>query len=443
MRIPHLILSSFIILVLLGCGSDSSEDKEIDILTSEYYQNAVIRQAGQEYNSSILQGLAKSNNQFGFDLLKVMQENSNENILISPYSISHALAVAKLLYYNRDDFDNQSKQIEVASTAYFDQYNDFDSLFNNLDQYLQYSRIAEGFSDNYGVIVEDISEKSFFTLGNAIWNNNAGVSHEAQIALMRYYGMLLHSIDFETYPDKARYTINKKIEEITNPYVSQMIPDSAITKETGLLLTSSANIQNIEWITSFNKNETKEADFFLESGDAVKKYFMFTKAFVDYAKGENYEVVDMPLFRNISISLILPELGKLKDIVADFSAIYQEIENNLILYSVDVKLPKFSLDLASYDLKQPLNRLGITALFEHGTIISYPKVVESIFHKVYLNIGEHGINIESKDDLEINSRLLTIEDDPPKASITINRPFIVIIKEKETGQILFLGIVKT
>ena len=159
-----------------------------------------------------------------------------------------------------------------------------------------------------------------------------------------------------------------------------------------------------------------------------------TKEWVELAYGSGAYVMDILLPKNgHGVSELLSEFGR--EGTALFSAGRRE--------RVDVRIPEFETD-SSLDLLQILSGLGLSeALSTHA---SYPYLVEEsegpfvsrVLQKVYFGCNRNGTEAASTTVILMKDSSSGETEDA--VLFTADHPFVYLIREKETGIILFSGV---
>ena len=126
-----------------------------------------------------------------------------------------------------------------------------------------------------------------------------------------------------------------------------------------------------------------------------------------------------------------------------------EINNNLKLASKEknglrIKIPKFSYE---YDLNfmNDLQKLGITDAFEDGVanfsnIADTPLFVSKALHKANIDFTEKGTKAAATTVFIMGKNAVAMEQEQP-VEVNINKPFLFIIRDKDTKEVWFTGTV--
>ena len=105
-----------------------------------------------------------------------------------------------------------------------------------------------------------------------------------------------------------------------------------------------------------------------------------------------------------------------------------------------VELPKFEFE-TQYNLVESLQNLGLEDAFDRDNadfqgITDEQVYLEKAAHKAFVNVNEEGTEAAA-----ITTFVFRATSGPPEpiAEFVADHPFMFIIQEKETGEILFIG----
>ncbi|MFH1031424.1 MAG: serpin family protein [Chloroflexota bacterium] len=377
-------------------------------------------------SQSDLGKLVGGNSDFTFKLYQTLS-NTEGNIFYSPYSISQALAMT----YAGAHSNTEKEMADVL--RFLLPQTSLHPAFNSIDLALA--------SRGQGAKGKD--EKGFrLHIVNAIWGQQ-GFEFQPQYldTLAQNYGAGLRILDFMKAPEPSRITINDWVSEQTEERIKDLIPQGAINNLTRLVLTNAIYF-NAAWAHQFNKNATSNGDFYLLDGNKITVPMMRQTESFDYAKGDDYQAVEL-LYDGgeLSMVILLPEQGKFDAFEASLSSqkaadIIKEIKYG----EVNLSMPKFEYD-SSFGLKQALTSLGMKDAFIadnadfSGMDGKKDLYIQDVVHKAFVSVDEEGTEAAAATAVIVGTTSMPAE--PIK--VEVNRPFIFLIRDIETGAILFLG----
>jgi len=366
-----------------------------------------------------IQEVISANNKFAFDLYSELSKSENGNIFYSPYSISVALAMT----YEGAKGQTAS---EMQSVFHFPE--------NNI--------LRPNFAAIYNGINKEAETHDLKT-GNALWVQYDFSFLEDYISRVeRYYGGKAANLDFISETEKSRQTINSFIEEQTNNKIKDLIPAGFIDPTTRLVLTNAIYFKGT-WEWEFDESNTYEQDFKITPINIVKTPMMYMdsdKARFNYANMENLQILELPYKgEKISMLILLPT-ENLDTIEAFLTAEkLNEYKSQMKETKLDsISFPKFEFN-SKYFMKNTLSSLGMPTAFSDNADFSgmtgkKDLFIDFVIHQAYIKVNEEGTEAAAATAVGMKETSVM-----PENIFRADRPFIFIIQEKETGNILFLG----
>lgn len=231
--------------------------------------------------------------------------------------------------------------------------------------------------------------------------------------------------------------INKWCAERTENLITKLFDEGEELKVFALL---NALYFYGPWADEFDVNETRDKDFYGESGITSVKMMHnegHIGVFVDSetmlptgvelkCKGSQY-VVDY----------IMPHEGQaLDDFISaeNIRQVFTMMGSDNAVYSI----PKMKLTPDRIDLKKALDDFGISKVYDPEAIRMFTAAVtlKDVYQKSAVEIDEKGAKAAS---VSVGTGLETA---PLAMSVVIDRPFVMLIREVSTGTILFAGAVR-
>jgi serpin B len=381
-----------------------------------------------EVPSGDLSELVEGNTAFAFDLYRVLAEQQEgENLFYSPYSISLALAMA---YAGaRGETEEQ-----MAHALWFTLPDErLHPAFNGLDQGLvQRGEGARG------------EHKQGFRLhiANAIWGQESYAFLDPFLdTLAANYGAGLRVLDFARAPEDSRVIINDWISQQTEGRIENLIPQGTIGPLTRLVLTNAVYF-NAPWAHPFREPMTEPGAFTLLDGSQVVVPMMRQAESLGYADGEGYQAVELPYGgHEMSMVIILPERDRFDEFESSLDGNrVQEIVSDLTDRQVALRMPTFEFD-SRFELSQALGELGMPAAFSStadfsGMTGTTDLFISDVLHKAFVSVDEQGTEAAAAPAAVI----VEGEERPADlVAVHVDHPFILLIRDIETGTILFIG----
>ena len=364
------------------------------------------------------QEVIDANNQFALELYTELSKNGKENIFYSPYSIFAALGMTY------EGAKGETKD-EIKSVFHFPED----------------STLRPNFAKIYNDINKNEEDYELRT-GNALWVQKDYPFLEDYINIVeKYYGGKVSNLDFVKETEKSRQTINSFIEEQTNNKIKDLIPKGVLDYLTRLVLTNAIYFKGT-WQWEFNPKNTEEVDFKITPTDIVKVPMMYMKpekAKFNYADLEDLQILELPYKgEKISMLILLPK-DNLEDIQPLTIEKLKEWKSQTKEETLDeIYLPKFEFD-TKYFMKEILSDMGMPTAFEmdadfsgmDGTKSLY---IKEVIHQAYVKVDEKGTEAAAATGV-----VMELTSIMPKNIFRADHPFIFIIQQNDTGNILFLG----
>jgi serpin B len=415
-RVMLSILIGSSLLGLLGCERPVAADVA---------RSAKPRDTAPALPASDLPDLVSGNTAFAFDLYRVLAQQDG-NLFYSPYSIS--LALAMTYAGARTETERQ-----MAQALHFTLAQDrLHPAWNGLD--LELARRGQGAKGKDG--------KSFrLNIVNAIWGQK-GFQFSSQFldVLAANYGAGLRLLDFEKAGEAARVTINDWVKQQTEGRIQDLIPQGVIDELTRLVLTNAIYF-NAAWAMPFEPKLTEDGPFTLADGNQVTVPMMRQSESLGYAEGPGYQAVELPYDgRELSMVVLLPRPGEFASFERSLDAAQVEtILKGLERNQVALVMPKWKFD-SQFSLRDALVALGMRDAFTDaadfsGMTGSRDLYIQAVVHKAFVSVDERGT--EAAAATAVLMRLTAAPAQP--VEVTVDRPFLFLIRDVQTGAILFVG----
>jgi len=344
-------------------------------------------------------------------------ESPGQNVILSPLSVEMALAMA-------------------ANAAAGQAKSDMETLLG-MD--------AETLNALLGPYLTREDETVF--LANSMWFQQAlesQVSEAFKDCLARIYQA--EEGTFTPYSAASAGRINAWVKEKTQEKISSIVDQDMLTEDILCLLINALYFDG-RWAEPFEDTQLLSGTFHAPDGDEeatlmcqwVDTYFEtsqaqgFSKAYED-----GYEFIG-----------ILPrEEGEsgLKDL--DLDAF---LASESGAYDVDIRIPKFELEYTC-SLRDTLSALGLESLFlPHaldGLLSAQAKAdglsahVSDIIHKTYMRMYEEGTEAAAVTAV-IAEATCAMPKPRETRQVWLDRPFAFLIRDAQSGQIVFCGQIHT
>uniref|UniRef100_A0A8C7ZVI0 Antithrombin-III n=1 Tax=Oryzias sinensis TaxID=183150 RepID=A0A8C7ZVI0_9TELE len=346
--------------------------------------------------------LSKANSHFALSFYKhlAVSRKTEENIFMSPISISTAFAMTKLGACNRT-LEQIMKvfQFDTIKEKTSDQVHFFFAKLN-CRLYRKKDETTELVSAN-----RLFGEKSLFF--NETFQNISEM----------VYGAKLLPLNFKMYPEQARITINDWISNKTENRIKDTLPSGVLDSNTVLVLVNTIYFKG-QWKKKFDKKAVFSSDF---------------------------QVLEMPYIGDdITMVIILPSRNTPLSQVEE-SLNLKKLNNwldQMTETSVSVSIPRFKVE-DTFNLKEVLQEIGLTDLFSAENA-SLPGILEDdsdglfisdAYHKAFLEVNEEGSEAAAASVVLAVGRSFN----PYREVFQADRPFLLFIRESTINTLLFSG----
>lgn len=370
------------------------------------------------------------NTEFTFYMYHQLAGSEKGNFLYSPYSIS--LALAMTYAGARGETENQMSQ-----TLQFTLPQDLlHPAFNRLDLILA-SRSAP---DEW-----DETEGFKLNIANSIWGQNGyNFKPEFLDILAENYGAGLRLTNFAKSPDEARVTINEWVEEQTEDRIKDLLAPGTVDVLTRMILVNAIYF-NAAWAFPFEEDYTEDDFFYPLDGGPVEVPMMYQTERFRINIEAGYSAIQLPYERwELGMVIMMPDEGRFEEFEDSLDVEkVQDIIDGLSSWEVRLTMPKFTYE-SGFNLKDTLSAMGMPVAFEpynadfsgmDGTRELY---IFDVIHKAFIKVDEEGT--EAAAATAVIMEMTSAEmDEPEPILLSIDRPFIYLIRDIRTGSILFVG----
>lgn len=367
--------------------------------------------------------IVEANNQFAFDYYLKIKDKESDNIFFSPFSISSAIAMTY------EGAKGQTSQ-EIQNVFHFPKdittiRKQYAQIFNNLNKK---------------------NKKYQLNIANALWaQKDYKFSKEYFDLIERYYSGNVTNLDFITKPEKSRTTINNWVEDKTNNKIKNLIPSGSINDSTRLILTNAIYFKG-NWLDQFDKDLTTDENFYIEKNNTIiTKMMQRTDGKFNYYENNDIQILEIPYSeKELSMIIILPKNKDLKSLEKSISTEnLQEWKSNLVEQKVDIFIPRFKFE-TKYLIADDLKQMGMPISFTDNADFSgmtgkKDLKISEVIHQAFVEVNEEGTEAAAATAVVI-MEFTSIEQPAHKLPIfRADHPFIFLIQENSTENILFMG----
>lgn len=359
--------------------------------------------------SDLPQDALISNQQFALALYQQLL-NDQKNVFFSPVSIQLALAMTA----NGAANSTLKEMLDVLR-------------YENVDEMNDLSRLVQSYL---------LKQSEAFSINNSVWIKDAYREKVKQPFLndvVKHYGSMVAVLDFSQ--NSAAATINEWVKENTNGRIKEVIkpPIDALTV---MFLINTLTFQ-AKWDQPFDKMLTKN-DFFANLSEKIQ--YVVGSRTLPYYQDERVAMASfLTKDQKQEVLILLPKANQtLSSVDLD-----EYLNKPMILSSIAVQLPKVMIN-AEAELKDTLGKMGMPSAFVDD-IADFSNMANdaradglhifSVLHKTFWMLDEEGTEAAAVTKVEMQIKSAPSGD----YTFVVNRPFSVVIRDKDTGLILFMG----
>ncbi len=365
--------------------------------------------------SAAERSLTSSGSVFGLELFRdiVKHEHADSNVFISPLSISVALGMTAngAVGETREQMYTALQFPELTPSQINEAYKNVIEILPQIDP-----EITVGIAQSIWYPPHISVQPNFIDLSRA------------------YFSALVRELDFSL--PSANDTINIWVAGETNDRIPKLL-ENRIERDIIMILVNAIYFKGA-WMYRFNPDSTTDDQFTLANGSQIACRMMNKLGDVGYFADSLFEAVNLPYGKGdfaMAVFLPRPSLGTL-ELAEQFT------ENNWAAWvqrfyeeQVLLQFPKFKIEYG-IGLNNHLRRLGMTLPFLPSADFSNMFAggggwIDTVIHKAFVEVNEEGTEAAA-------ATVVLMERSGP-ITFRVDRPFIFVIWERQTGTILFMG----
>lgn len=414
-----IIFSAIVVLfnLLTSCILDANKPNDSDnYMTSHRVDSAKIDSLFETGTLVTRKEIVNGNTQFALDLFQQLRLN-DKNLIFSPYSISTAMAMV---------YGGAQKETmeQMQAVFHFPSANTqaFHKAMNAVN----------------GQIQSNTQEVMTLKTANKIWQSYQFSAKEGYLEMLKAF--YKSPIGMYKNAKEGAEAINNWASKKTNNKINKLLSSKNL-EQVDMVLANAIYFYG-NWAEQFKAEDTQLDSFFTKDNVEIVP-FMNGKIHTAIGEFENYQVAELFYKDNrASMLIVLPRKEfTLQEIVAQLST--KEYTNwckALRQTEVFFHLPKWETATPTIALKPILTeKMNLTIPFDKGTVPANFSNMDpnlylgNVYHKAFIKVNEEGSEAAAVTSATMKARSAAF------GYISINRPFIYIIKENSTNSILFMG----
>lgn len=353
-------------------------------------------------------------NDFAFDLFRTGNLSQHkENVFISPLSASMALGMTA----NGADgatYDEMRSALRLNGATREDVGAGYKSLI---------------------ALLKGLDAGTTFSIANSIWYErtfpfNASFLDDSKLS----FDAQVEALDF-TSPS-AVPTINSWVSEHTDNKIPTIL--ESIAREELMFLVNAIYFKGI-WQKQFDKSKTFQAPFHAADGTTAMVPMMVRGEGVAFTATTEYSAVDLPYGNSAyTMTVVLPNGD-----IDTFAESFDQAKWNLLVSSLrdinlQVHLPRFRMEWKR-ELSEDLQQLGMRLAFAPGgadftrmSPAGHDLFITRVVQKTFVDVDEQGTEAAA-------ATIVGIGIVSMPGVFRADRPFLVVIRERFSGTIIFIG----
>ena len=209
-----------------------------------------------------------------------------------------------------------------------------------------------------------------------------------------------------------------------------------------------------KWLAEYFSTDLTRKQKFYGQEKTTDVDMMHADAFqyVRYLKKDGIRMIELDFESGRYAMDILLSADEKKTTQECFNALTTEQKNALFdgigklkTCRAEVTMPRFKSEYNAEALKSQLQDMGITKVFEKENA-KLPGIqgdnkenayIDTVLHKTVIDVKEDGVKAAASTAIVANTGAAPIK--PQYVEFCVNRPFIYVIRDKETNMIYFMG----
>ena len=373
--------------------------------------------------------LARGNTTFACDFYQ-QSRGGDGNVVFSPYSLSSALAMT---YTGA----RGQTATEMAATLHLNlPQADVPAVFAALNR-----RLA----------TNGASKKVKLSVANSLWcQRDYTFTKQFQSVCREKFSAEIAPVDFQHATEAARIQINQWIAARTANMIREMLAPGNVSPTAKLILCNAIYFKGA-WESPFQKEFTQTEDFFIKPDRKVRAPLMHRDASIRSIQFKTFDMFELSYSgRELSMVVLLP---KAKDGLPRVEAQLSGTNLTTWLARLDraansralIWLPKWKFEMKLEPVKS-MEALGMKSAFTPAADFSgmtgkRDLQLSGVIHRAVVEVSEAGTEAAAATVVNVAPTPIPgqYKPPPPPPSFRADHPFIFLIRENRTGNILFLG----
>ncbi len=368
-------------------------------------------------------------NPFAWKLYRLLKSGTG-NVVFSPFSIACAVA---MLFFGAEG--NTRNQIREALGLKNELADDSTALGN-------YFQTLKG---------KDPDSNYVLNSANALWMQIGGEILEKYTGILRNdFGAELFQCDFAKDHLKAMREINAWVSGKTREKIPDLLNSESLSPLTRMVIVNALYFLG-NWASPFDEELTTKKPFQTPHfPDGEKERFvdmMIQTSDFSYHENSDLQILEMVYLDSpFSMVILLPRrVDGIYDLEENIEA--EKLDKQLASFSareVQVSLPRFNVR-SGLDLNDVLIETGIIDAFDER-LANFTKInteepffLSQVIHEAVIEVNETGTEAAAATAMVAAMGVMEEFEPEPPAIFKADHPFLYLIRNWQTGSILFSG----
>jgi serpin B len=282
-------------------------------------------------------------------------------------------------------------------------------------------------------------------VANSLWLQQGESWKKDFLAVARDdFGATLSGADFVRDAEGGRARINSWVAGQTRDHIKELLPEGTLNANTRLVVANAIYFK-ANWATQFKKEDTRTEDFARPDGQKVKAALMHQTGKFWLEERAGFQVLRLPYAGGATAMYVLlpsanEQLAALEQKLTAQNLAMWTYPTNKPLEEVKVSLPKFKFAVPT-DLLAVLQKMGVHDAFNPARANFAGMIdraeglyVSRVIHKAFIETDEVGTEAAASTAVVMSLRSM-----PQTKEFRADRPFLFVIRHEATGAILFMG----
>jgi serpin B len=402
-------------LALTACASPGSSTPDPDV-------------ARPAPDSPHAEDLARSLNDAGLAIFRAAAKD-DANTAVSPLSIGTAFGMLN---------EGATAPVAGALDEAFGWPVDGEPLlgaFNSLSQR------ASSEPDDFPAPGEDEPDHAIVRIANRMYLDSGFTPEQAyREALATYFGAGAEETPMSTDAEKAADAINGWVEDRTEGLIPKLLEPDVFTSDSRLALVNTLYMK-AAWQQPFEEPATSDEPFTLAGGDSADVPMMHTGTRDGMVyQGDDFVAVGLPYaYGELEMTLIVPTPGGFEAVRSGLDQdLLDAIDTGAASTGYTLAMPRFTAETRTNLRSVMEGDMGIDNLF--GVVgldgIAPDLYVSDALHATKVIVDEAGTEAAAATAIIVGT---TSAPPAPDVEIRADHPFLYVIRDADTGAVLFVG----